>query len=645
MGLIEKSRKFFSNFLQPHSDPDSENTAVKPPVPKSEGPRWKPLRGPAMIYSGFRGEKRKRESDDGCFYRQKNRLLKGGWIKAVTEEEMDYDDLKCRPLIEILYPEIAEGIMPEIWPTFAIEELEAAQARLESQDSFESRDSFEPQDTLEPQDIFESQDNFEPQDSLASQDSFEGLPSDLSCTLDNLTVIDDDDIIMWTPYTSSEGYSDSEVSCMESISEWGDTYLARRRDSESSIEVPLYPDVAINELPIDSGLRSVPPQLDWAPSLTGPLTGFAPDGHIPDTSDDGFLKELFEQWLEYRMKAPPRSEYSVKMSDEVEDVNTDARAKAKAEASWDTEMETEAVIETQAGAEREVQARAGVGAGMETEFEPRMEIKLEETGAVTTVDEANVRERSGGEIEELEMGEADASVSGEATGTTLEPGGTERETETATVDYRTEMEEADKENTRPKEADDGERVRAYEAISEDAMMDGLEETTPETTPETTSETVYINKVAGEPEPRAPEPKTPEPQTPEQNPEPRAPERRNPEPRNPEPKTPTPATVSESAPEPTSPTPAAPKRMTALKLAFRTVYSLFQQVGTISDDDYGFDPCFRCQRIDAILIKRIIDVREMVMEELLDIDEGLRIVVECETKRKKDNEDGGDGASS
>lgn len=74
-------------------------------------------------------------------------------------------------------------------------------------------------------------------------------------------------------------------------------------------------------------------------------------------------------------------------------------------------------------------------------------------------------------------------------------------------------------------------------------------------------------------------------------------------------------------------------MSALKLAFRTVHSLFKQVGTISDDDYGTDTCSRCQKIDMNLTRRIRAVQEMVMEELLDIEEGLLIVVECEAERK------------
>ncbi|KAL6697607.1 hypothetical protein J3F84DRAFT_407208 [Trichoderma pleuroticola] len=567
MGLMKKSRKFFSDFIRSRLDSDFWNTPVEPRVSNNEGAKWRapPLRGPAMRFSCFKGKKRKRESEDGCFYRQKNRLLKGGLIKSVTEEEMDRDDLRCRPLIDILYPEIKLlGIMPKYWPTFAIEELENA------------------------------------------QDSF----GDLTSELDNLTIIDDDDTIMRTPYTSSEVDNDSEISWMESISEWGDTPLARRRHSESSIEVPPCLDVVMDEFPTDSGRRSVPPQLDLAPSLTSKLTGFAADGHVPDAADDDFLKE-FAQWLDYRTKMPPGSEYSVEMNDVAEDVNNDARVEAETEANRETEMETEAGIETQAvaraGAEVEVEVEVEVEAEPEAEpkFEPSVATELEGTGTVTTVDKASVRERSDEGIGETEMEEADASVSvsvsGEETGTNMEPERTETETETAT-----EVEE-EKENAGVKEANDIARVETPEAIPEDAM-EGLEttpETTLKTTPETTRETVHTKMAAGKPEPRTPPPKP----------------------------------AAELTPEPTSPTPEpeVPARESALRLAFRTVHSLVKQVDNISYYDYGTDTCSRCQQIDMDVARRIRAVRERVMEELLVIEKGLRIVVECEVEDEGDTD--------
>ncbi|KAH0523679.1 hypothetical protein TsFJ059_008649 [Trichoderma semiorbis] len=229
MGFIEQARKLLSHFSQ--SLPDLKNTTVEPRPSKNEHPKWtwKPLRGRAFRLSGIRGKKRKRESDDGGFHPQKSRLLEGGEIKHVTEEEIKYDDVKPRSLREILYPELEFwGIDPADWPTFALEELEAEKEKERKKREQEKE-----------------------------QESFGDSTSDLSETLDNLTIIDDDDdISMRTPYTSPEFDNDSEVSMMESISDWGDWYRARRRDSDSSITLPLgidVDDVDMDELPIDSG--------------------------------------------------------------------------------------------------------------------------------------------------------------------------------------------------------------------------------------------------------------------------------------------------------------------------------------------------------------------------------------------------------
>lgn len=49
--------------------------------------------------------------------KKKNRLLRGGAIKHVTEEEMKYDDIETRSLREILYPELESlGIELADWP-------------------------------------------------------------------------------------------------------------------------------------------------------------------------------------------------------------------------------------------------------------------------------------------------------------------------------------------------------------------------------------------------------------------------------------------------------------------------------------------------------------------------------------------------
>ncbi|PKK43696.1 hypothetical protein CI102_13713 [Trichoderma harzianum] len=265
MGFIEEARKLLSYYRQ--NPPDLKNTTVKPRPSNNEHPKWtwKPLRGRMFRLSGIRGKKRKRESDDGCFHPQKNRLLKGGAIKHVTEEEIKYDDVKPRSLREILYPELESwGIDPADWPTFALEELEAEQEKERKKKEQE-------------------------------KESFGDSTSDLSDTLDNLTIFDGDDTVMRTPYTSSEFGNDSEVSMMESISDWGDFYRARRRDSDSSITIPLcidVDDVDMDELPIGSGRGFIPPQLDLEPGLTGQMSGFPLAGQVPVVPEGATLKEL-----------------------------------------------------------------------------------------------------------------------------------------------------------------------------------------------------------------------------------------------------------------------------------------------------------------------------------------------------------------
>ncbi|KAL7910072.1 hypothetical protein GGI35DRAFT_478944 [Trichoderma velutinum] len=511
MGLIQKSRKFFSDVLQTNSD--LENTAVKPRASSNEGARWRapPLRGRAMRFSNIRGKKRKRESNDGGFYRRKSRLLKGGAIKIVTEEEMDRDDLRCRSVLHILYPELESlGIESIDWLG-----------------SFEAFTSEGPDD---------------------SQQSFGDQTSELSCTLDNLTIIDDDDTIMHTPYTSSEAYNDSEISWMESISEWGDMYCSRRRYSDSSIGVPLCIDVVMDALSTDSGRRSVPPQLDLEPSLTSQSVGCASPGHVPVVSEDALLKELEVE------------------ETETEEASANASVEVETEASWETEAETEVEAETEAGTEAELESNVGTD--------------LEETGTVTTADEASVSEQVDEEMEETDMELSDGSASVEETGANLGPEETESGTETETADFSTEGEEAEI-NTGENEVDDIRGVEASEAIAEVTTMHIFEETT--------LDTIGTSIAADEPELSAS----------------------------------TPESVSEMVAEETSPAlePTAPTGESTLKLAFPTANSPPNQVGNIAD--YGTEPCIRCQQIDMEVSRRIRAVRERLLEELLVIEQKLR----------------------
>ncbi|KAJ4857306.1 hypothetical protein T069G_08203 [Trichoderma breve] len=836
MGFIEEARKLLSQYVR--NPPDFEKSIlVKPRPSNNEHPKWtwKPLRGRMWRLSGIRGKKRKRESDDGCFHPQKNRLLEGGAIKQVTEEEMKHDDIKPRSLREILYPELEDwGIDPAEWPTFALEELEAEQEKERKKKEQEEKE----------------------------KESFGDLTSDLSDTLDNLTIFDGDDTVMRTPYTSSEFGNDSEVSMMESISDWGDWYRARRRDFDSSITIPLridVDDVDMDELPIDSGgtlnelislagqapvvpegfimnelfglpgqdpfipgdvileesfplpgqapvipedvilqevfpapdhapvvpedairkesftsfrqaslfpqdiiLKESFPPPDNAPAVSGdvipqesftpfrqaslfpkditlkesfpapdhapvvfedvilkdsfpppgyapavpedviwkewtpppgqapivpqdvilqdvfpapnyasavsegcimnhlfPLSGqapsfpegvilnepFPPPVHAPVVPVDARLKEVFGTWQEYRMEAAPEPECSMGVNDEAEDANDDVSMKAETEASWETATERGIGAEREVEGDNKAAAENDAEAEKDIEFEQCAGFVWEETGKVTTEGKANVGKRTYDAFEEAEVEDADASASGEETGTVKATVGKrtyeefeedeiddadasasgeetrmirvpERtETETETADYSTQVEEAE-EKKGVKETDDVERMEAREPTPEDAM-EGLEEMT--------SEIAYMNIVASEPEP-APSTPTP-PSTPTQASRLMRKQRSlvTPTP----PSTPTPA--SRSVPKPRSSVPESAvagevaDEKAELEFAYREMQSLADQVDNIADNDYGYaiELCDSCRQVDEDIAEHVRDVRERIMEELLVIEQKLR----------------------
>ncbi|KAL7929999.1 hypothetical protein V8C35DRAFT_283780 [Trichoderma chlorosporum] len=244
--VIKKPRQFYIDFIRAYLDP--KNTSLKlwqtKSSPKKRDQQWRPapLRGRAMRFAGIRGEKRKRESCDGGFHRRKNRLLNGGETRAVTEEEMGRDDVECEETPEIVYPEggllarelagwsdTVEEVPLQDLPgleekfgdeEFPLEDLPGSEENFEDEefpleDLPGSEENFEDEDVL-LEDLPDSKKDLEEGDvSLenlpGADEDFGDTSSELSCTMDTLSIIDDGDTAMRTPYTSSEADGDDDA--------------------------------------------------------------------------------------------------------------------------------------------------------------------------------------------------------------------------------------------------------------------------------------------------------------------------------------------------------------------------------------------------------------------------------------------------
>ncbi|KAL7948339.1 hypothetical protein V8C42DRAFT_342389 [Trichoderma barbatum] len=330
-------KRFISEFIQTHQDPKYkafESRVTTSSSNDKDTKRSRPsLTGRAMRFLNFRGDKRKRERDDGGFYRRKTRLVNEGIARAVTEEEMDRDELRCADLLDILYPTyVYRGIKLADFAQCLQEHMPE-----DTEDLPQSFWKLMPEEPPTLPKVFQELMLEDPED---CPESFEDLLSETSCTLDNLTIVDDDDTVTSTQRTSSKTSGEVDKSWLEGLPEWENKHRERRRHSDSSIEISLLTDTIISALPNDSGRKSVPPDLD----ATWSLAGTSPGGGSA-VSDAEFLKEMFAASLELS-EGGSKSEHGVEATGNVEEAKVQAGVEGQAEMDVEaTEVEEAQVKE------------------------------------------------------------------------------------------------------------------------------------------------------------------------------------------------------------------------------------------------------------------------------------------------------------